>query len=348
MATSPEAPALQIRILGNPDLRSGETPLAPLESARAVSLLGYLLVHRGAAQPRQRLAFLLWPDSTEAQARTNLRHVLHTLRRALPEADRFLEVTPSTLRWRAGGALPSSTSPSSSRRSPPGGCEDAVELYGGDLLEGSYDDWVLEERERLRSACADALERLAPLRGTSGPGGGDPLRRAPRPPRPAARGRAPRAHAPARRARRPRAGDARLPRVRGHAAAGAGDRAVGSRCARPTRRCSSPTRTLAPAPHASPAGPALVGRARERARLTELWRSARARPRAARARHAASRGSGRAGWSRSCGRGAPTRARRQPRRARTRPRARSPTGRSSPGCAPMPSARGCAGSSARI
>ena len=68
--------------------------------ARAESLLAYLLLHRDAPQPRQRLAFLLWPDSSEAQARTNLRHVLHTLRRALPDADRFLDVAPRTLRWR--------------------------------------------------------------------------------------------------------------------------------------------------------------------------------------------------------------------------------------------------------
>lgn len=80
---------LEIRLFGELDLRPGETSLPRLESARAESLLAYLLFHREAAQPRQRLAFLLWPDSTEPQARTNLRHVLHNLRRALPNADRF-------------------------------------------------------------------------------------------------------------------------------------------------------------------------------------------------------------------------------------------------------------------
>jgi hypothetical protein len=95
------APAtLRIRLLGELDLRLGEDPLPPLGSARAESLLAYLLLHREAAQPRQRLAFLLWPDSSEPQARTNLRHLLHVLRRALPDADRFLEVTPRALRWR--------------------------------------------------------------------------------------------------------------------------------------------------------------------------------------------------------------------------------------------------------
>ena len=96
------APArLRIRLLGELDLHLGEEPVPPLGSARAESLLAYLLLHRDAPQPRQRLAFLLWPDSSEPQARTNLRHLLHVLRHALPDPDRFLEVTPRTLRWRS-------------------------------------------------------------------------------------------------------------------------------------------------------------------------------------------------------------------------------------------------------
>jgi hypothetical protein len=96
---------LRIRLLGVPDLRHGGTTLPALDSARARSLLAYLLLHRDVAQPRQRLAFLLWPDSTEAQARTNLRHLLHNLRRALPGLDRYLEVTPRALRWRADASF---------------------------------------------------------------------------------------------------------------------------------------------------------------------------------------------------------------------------------------------------
>src|SRR5262245_6884317 len=95
-----ESPTLRIRLLGTIDLRYGEHPLPPLESARAESLLAYLLLHRDTPQPRQHLAYLLWPDSTESQARTNLRPLLHTLRRALPDPDRFLDVTPRTLQWR--------------------------------------------------------------------------------------------------------------------------------------------------------------------------------------------------------------------------------------------------------
>jgi hypothetical protein len=51
---------LRVRLLGELDLRHGGVPVPPLGSARAESLLAYLLLHREAAQPRQRLAFLLW------------------------------------------------------------------------------------------------------------------------------------------------------------------------------------------------------------------------------------------------------------------------------------------------
>jgi DNA-binding SARP family transcriptional activator len=86
-------PRLEIRVLGELDLRLGQRRLPPLASSRATTLLAYLLVHRDAPQPRERIAFVLWPDSTEPQARTNLRDVLDTLRRALPDADRHVDVT---------------------------------------------------------------------------------------------------------------------------------------------------------------------------------------------------------------------------------------------------------------
>src|SRR5512132_3095491 len=154
--------ALRIRLLGELDLRLDGRPLPPLESARAESLLAYLLLHREAPQSRQRLAFLLWPDSTEPQARTNLRHVLHNLRQALPDLDRFLQVTPRTLRWRPEG--PSWLAVAAGAAD--GGVaalREAVELYRGDLLEGGQDEWLLDERDQLRRRWLQALERLAGL-----------------------------------------------------------------------------------------------------------------------------------------------------------------------------------------
>ena len=154
-------PVLRARLLGPIDLKVGERQL-PLDSARAESLLAYLLLHRDVPQPRQRLAFLLWPDSAEGQAHTNLRKVLHTLRRALPDADNLIEVGPRTLRLRPDAPLWLDVD--QFERAVAGGrLEEAVRLYAGELMEGRYDEWLADKRERLAGLHADALERLARL-----------------------------------------------------------------------------------------------------------------------------------------------------------------------------------------
>ena len=80
------APVLSIRLLGSFRLDYQEQALNTINTDRLQSLLAYLLIHRDAPVPRQHLAFLFWPDSSEAQARTNLRNLLHKLRAALPQA----------------------------------------------------------------------------------------------------------------------------------------------------------------------------------------------------------------------------------------------------------------------
>ncbi|MFL5759921.1 MAG: ATP-binding protein [Thermomicrobiales bacterium] len=166
-----ESPGLQIHLLGAFEMRQDAAVLPSLESARAESLLAYLLLHRGVPQPRQRLAFLLWPDSTEAQARTNLRHLLHTLRHALPDIDRFLDVTPRTLQWRpnvplwldVGVFTEAMRRALQDRADELSALREAIEVYRGDLLEGCYDEWIIDERERLQTQLLNALERLTSL-----------------------------------------------------------------------------------------------------------------------------------------------------------------------------------------
>ena len=165
------APILRIRLFGALELRLGEAALPPLESGRAESLLAYLLLNRDAPRARQHLAFLLWPDSAEAQARTNLRHVLHNLRRGLPSLDRYLEVTPRTLQWRADAPcwLDVAAFEAALARAEREGdgevaaLQEAADLYAGDLLAGCYDEWILGERERLQQRYLGAMARLADL-----------------------------------------------------------------------------------------------------------------------------------------------------------------------------------------
>ena len=92
---------LQLELLGHFQLRHGEAPVA-LASGHSQALLAYLALYRHTPQPRQRVAAHFWPDSSETQARTNLRRELHHLKQVLPEADTFLDLDAQGLSWRVG------------------------------------------------------------------------------------------------------------------------------------------------------------------------------------------------------------------------------------------------------
>jgi DNA-binding SARP family transcriptional activator len=83
-------PILRIQLLGDFRLTYGDEPLTDIVQARQQALLAYLVLHRDAPQSRHHLAFLFWPDTTEAQALTNLRNLFHKLRQALPDAESWL------------------------------------------------------------------------------------------------------------------------------------------------------------------------------------------------------------------------------------------------------------------
>jgi predicted ATPase/DNA-binding SARP family transcriptional activator len=169
-------PQLVVRLLGEFVVTFGDKPLRGLAGDRPQSLLAYLLLHRAAPQSRRYLSFLLWPDSTEAQARNNLRNLLFTLRQALPNPDAWLAADAATIQWRTDAALrfdvadfqAAIAEARGAAQAPPAGqqiyhLEAAVAAYSGDLLPGCYDDWLLAEREQLRQEYAAALTQLVAL-----------------------------------------------------------------------------------------------------------------------------------------------------------------------------------------
>ncbi len=159
------SPELRIQMLGEFGLTSDGLNVSAVNTPRLQALLAYLILHRRAPQPRRHLAFLFWPDSTETQARTNLRHLLHELQHALPDAERFLLADGQTVQWRIAGpcVLDIAEFDSACASDQEADLQRAVGLYRGDLLPGCYDDWIASERERLRCAYAAALERLITL-----------------------------------------------------------------------------------------------------------------------------------------------------------------------------------------
>ena len=73
---------LEVRMLGQFEVRKkGEPVLIP--SRPAQSLVAYLIFTAGIAHRREKLAGMIWPESSEENARSNLRQALWRARKAL-------------------------------------------------------------------------------------------------------------------------------------------------------------------------------------------------------------------------------------------------------------------------
>ncbi|HEV2238697.1 MAG TPA: AAA family ATPase, partial [Ktedonobacterales bacterium] len=167
---------LHIRLLGDFSLVVDDRPLPGLTSPRLQSLFAYLALHREAPQQRRHLAFLFWPDASEAQARNNLRQVLHQARVAFAGVERLLHLDASTVSWRpevlvrldvaAFEEALALASAAERRHDPPAGqaaLEEADVLYRGALVPSCYDEWIAPERDRLRHAHQQVLAQLLNL-----------------------------------------------------------------------------------------------------------------------------------------------------------------------------------------
>jgi DNA-binding SARP family transcriptional activator len=167
---------VQINLFGTLRISFAGRPVTTVNTNRLQSLVAYLILHGDGPQPRERLAFLLWPASSESQARTNLRQLLHHLKRALPTESEWLEITHLTVRWRQETttsidvlefqkAIAAATSARqvNDRAREIQHLTTAAQIYQDDLLPGIYDDWLTPLREEYRKRISEVFERLATL-----------------------------------------------------------------------------------------------------------------------------------------------------------------------------------------
>src|SRR5882724_6139176 len=170
---------LHVSLLGEQVIADGESGVLT-RSSRGVALVAFLAVHAGAPQARSRIAGLFWPDSTDAQALTNLRRELHHLRQVLG-GEPSLAVTSTDLCWRDTATCRVDARVFEIERmaalsAAAAGDSDgilthaarAIAEYGGDLLPGVYDDWLLEIRARIERQCVDLYDLVAANRARTG------------------------------------------------------------------------------------------------------------------------------------------------------------------------------------
>jgi DNA-binding SARP family transcriptional activator len=157
---------LQMTLLGGlrATLPSGAHLTLPTKKAQA--LLAYLAAAPGQAQPRDKLAGLLWSDMPAPQARASLRQAIFAIRKSL-HPDEVLDHEGSAITLR-GAAVDVDVerferlAGEASREA----LETAATLYRGALLEGfalreaPFEAWLAAERVRLRELAIGALGRL--------------------------------------------------------------------------------------------------------------------------------------------------------------------------------------------
>ncbi|HET6626419.1 MAG TPA: AAA family ATPase [Nocardioidaceae bacterium] len=166
---------LTISLLGEQVIDEAAAGPVRTRSSRTIALVGYLVIHAGTPQSRQRISGLFWPDSTDAQALTNLRRELHHLRQLLGE-DESLQVTPADLCWHDTETcdvdvraldrayhLGLAASGSGDVAALVRHAGDGIDAYGGDFLPTVYDDWAVVAREDLRRRCVELCDLLADL-----------------------------------------------------------------------------------------------------------------------------------------------------------------------------------------
>jgi len=153
---------LVICLLGTPEFRRGNQVLPPLATHKTLSLLACLILHRQRSHSRDELAALFWGERDDVHARRSLSTALWRIRRLLGEGYLLADSTsvqfnPASSFWLDVAEFEKRVG---RRTDKPEDWATAIELYRGDLLEGFYDDWCIEERYRLESLYLDTLNRL--------------------------------------------------------------------------------------------------------------------------------------------------------------------------------------------
>jgi DNA-binding SARP family transcriptional activator/tetratricopeptide (TPR) repeat protein len=171
---------LHMSLLGEQAIIDDRAGSVQARSSRAVSLVAFLALHAGSPQTRQRIAGLLWPDSTDAQALTNLRRELHHLRQLLGD-EASLVVTSRDLRWCDTKTCDVDvrvfdTERKAALAAAAAGDDDgillhataAIAVYRGELLPGVYEDWLLDARSQLERQYVDLCDLVSAARARTG------------------------------------------------------------------------------------------------------------------------------------------------------------------------------------
>ncbi len=140
-------------------------PITRFRTQKTASLFAFLASRAGNPQPREELIERFWPENDLDNGRMSLRTALAALRKdfgdALQADKVFVNLNGATDIQRFKLAVRTAQNQQITDEERIAALREAVEVYGGPLLPGFYDDWILAERERLETAYRTCLTALA-------------------------------------------------------------------------------------------------------------------------------------------------------------------------------------------
>ena len=154
---------LQVRLLGQFDVRL-DGKRVTISSRAGQSLFAYLTLTAGTSHRREKLAGIIWPNTTDENARKNLRQELWRIRKALSTQKstkgNYLLTDDLTLKF--DRHLDFWLDVAQIEKSDPDlqALITNLSLYQGELLPGFYDEWIALERERIQALFDARMEQL--------------------------------------------------------------------------------------------------------------------------------------------------------------------------------------------
>lgn len=168
-------PVLHVQMLGGFSLQLGLDPVDPIPSRRATSLLAFLIRHRHRAQTRDLLAGRFWSDLAEDKARRRLSNALWQIRSVIDDEAGvdLLDTNMQTVQFSTEVDVVVDVETfqrrldeferryrTDRRNVVVGDLTAIVDSYRGELLSGHYDEWIDDERKRVRDRYMAALVQL--------------------------------------------------------------------------------------------------------------------------------------------------------------------------------------------
>jgi two-component SAPR family response regulator len=172
-----------VRCLGGLEVRCAGRPMVNWRSGKARAVFEYLVTHRLRPVPRDTLVQAIWPDPDALASGTSLKVAVHALRQILVEGPgnglpsglevivheaTYLLHAPrlwvDVEEFERCSAIGDRLEVSGQAQAALDVYERAAELYRGDFLAESLDDWVVFRREGLKDQYLHILAKLADAR----------------------------------------------------------------------------------------------------------------------------------------------------------------------------------------